>query len=371
VLGELPNLFDRNFAIGFFLPVVLFAAISYALMEAFHLSSLVSFLRTENPLASTAISLVLTWLIAALLLAMNRSLYMLLEGYGRFNPARLLAGREKRRYRKLLDEKSRLEQAYRRESNNPAKQEEILSRLGDINLTLAEQFPDNEDFLLPTRFGNTLRAFEVYPRVLYGLEAIQGWNRVLAVIPQEYRDVVNVAKAQTDFWLNLWALSLLAIVEYVGFTMAKGPTLYWFPVAALLIALFAAWWARIAAIEWGDGVKASFDVFLLELGKHLGFPPNATREEQKRLWSLFSNVIIRRSERALDLLNREIDQMSPAAHDGSGNLMERIYTVQPGDTFSDIAQRFGITVEALAKANDVDNTEDVVSVGQQLRVPHA
>ena len=46
--------------------------------------------------------------------------------------------------------------------------------------------------------------------------------------------------------------------------------------------------------------------------------------------------------------------------------VERTYTVQPGDTSGGIAKRFGVTVEALAKANDVDNTDDVVSVGQRL-----
>lgn len=63
--------------------------------------------------------------------------------------------------------------------------------------------------------------------------------------------------------------------------------------------------------------------------------------------------------------------MAKEGSDGFDKSVERTYTVQPGDTFSGIAKRFGVTVEALAKANDVDNTEDVVSVGQHLWVPHA
>ena len=78
-------------------------------------------------------------------------------------------------------------------------------------------------------------------------------------------------------------------------------------MAALLIVWLAVRGARIAAVEWGDVVKASFDVFMPELATKLAFPPAATREKQKRLWGLFGHVIIRRSERALNLLNDEID----------------------------------------------------------------
>lgn len=44
-----------------------------------------------------------------------------------------------------------------------------------------------------------------------------------------------------------------------------------------------------------------------------------------------------------------------------------IYTVQPGDTLSGIARRFGTTVEKLAKLNGIRNP-DRINVGQQLRI---
>src|SRR5215203_6001178 len=133
-------------------------AVTYGLMTAFGLSSIALALNASDALVNTAISLVIAWLIAVFLLALNRPLYMLLEGYGRFNPAALLSGREKARFRKLISEKEKLEQSYWREANNTSKQEDILSRLGQINEDLAMKFPDKEDLVLPTRFGNTLRA---------------------------------------------------------------------------------------------------------------------------------------------------------------------------------------------------------------------
>ncbi len=367
MLGEVPKLFDRNFFVGYFLPVVLFGAASLGLIRAFGLSSLLAFLGTDA-LANTAIILLLSWLIAILLLAVNRSLYMLLEGYGRFNPARLFMWREKERYRRLLHEKDELEKTYHREANNSAKQDRILSRRGALRRQLAEQFPDNEVFLLPTRFGNTMRAFEVYSRFIYGLEAIEGWNRLLAVVPKDYRELVNDAKAQTDFWLNLWALSLLSIVEYVGLALYDSLRILWFPLAAFLVALLASRWARIAAVEWGDVVKATFDAFLPDLRRKLGFPSTATRDKEKELWYLFSNVIIRRADDALLRLNNEIDELSLGALDGSTNLLEHMYVVQPGDRLAVIAQRFDITIEDLAGANGLENIRQIFP-GQLLRVP--
>ncbi len=46
------------------------------------------------------------------------------------------------------------------------------------------------------------------------------------------------------------------------------------------------------------------------------------------------------------------------------------YTVQPGDTLYDIAQRFGSTVDALVEANDITDP-DVLEVGQVLEIPPA
>ncbi len=46
------------------------------------------------------------------------------------------------------------------------------------------------------------------------------------------------------------------------------------------------------------------------------------------------------------------------------------YVVQPGDTLWTIAQRFGVSVEALAQANGIQNPDAaILQVGQPLKVP--
>jgi len=72
-----------------------------------------------------------------------------------------------------------------------------------------------------TSFGNAVRAFEDYPRVLYGFESINGWSRLNAVIPKSYQDILGNKRAMTDFWVNVWFVSLLTIVEYSVVTIKE------------------------------------------------------------------------------------------------------------------------------------------------------
>ncbi len=47
---------------------------------------------------------------------------------------------------------------------------------------------------------------------------------------------------------------------------------------------------------------------------------------------------------------------------------QEIYSVRPGDTMGAIATRFGVTVNAILRANDLDNA-NVLSIGQELIIP--
>ena len=44
------------------------------------------------------------------------------------------------------------------------------------------------------------------------------------------------------------------------------------------------------------------------------------------------------------------------------------YTVEPGDTLSALARRFGTTVQAIVNANNIPNP-DLIHVGQVLEIP--
>jgi hypothetical protein len=217
-----------------------------------------------------------------------------MEGYGRFNPAHLFSFIEKLRFKNLLEEISKLDAQYRlfegQEMECPPK---LSSQYSKLMFERVQRFPDEEGWLLPTSFGNTIRAFEVYSRLMYGLDMIPGWYRLLTVIPDQWRDLIDSAKANVDFWVNIHILSLIILIEFIGI-MVFTPQLefWWGPVIVLGVSILAYERAKRAAVNWGEYVKSAFDVFLPELRRKMHFPSPATKEEEKSLWAKFSQAII-------------------------------------------------------------------------------
>ena len=297
MFSELPKIFDRNYAIGYFLPVAVFLVVSLGLIKGYGLlPQLLPLDQRKDLLLGTTVLGLISWLGGICLLATNRYILRMKEGYGRLNPANFLMPIQRKHYRQLREEIAQLEEHCRVYGS---KGEEIPSRMLNSLGTLMQQetiqFPDEEAWLLPTAFGNTIRAFEVYPRVMYGLDAIPGWLRILAVIPKDYRELVDNAKAQVDFWLNLWFLSILMIFEYVCIALyTRELKLLLWPPGTLVFTLIASYGARSSAAMWGEWVKAIFDVFLSDLRTKLGFPPPATKEQEQKLWGAFSQAIIYR-----------------------------------------------------------------------------
>jgi hypothetical protein len=297
MFSKLPELFERNFAIGFFLPVAAFLAASIFLLDAFGLLQTVSAINTASQIdvlvGTTALGLA-SWLVGVFLLATNHEILRFLEGYGRLNPLRLFQSQERRRYRKLCGKIANLDDEHRsRVSEGKEISPDLLARRGALMRECVTRFPDDERWVLPSSFGNVIRAFEVYPRVMYGLDSIPGWHRLLAVMPEEYRVLVDDAKAQVDFWVNLCFLSLVFVAEYLAvaaFTCRLA--LFWLPLVAVAVALTAISRAKSTAIRWGDLVKSGFDTSLPKLRKTLGFPQPATLEEERALWRAFSQAVI-------------------------------------------------------------------------------
>jgi hypothetical protein len=290
MFSELPKLFERNFAMAFFMPIALFVALSLLILDQFQIRTIVPALQMDILLGTTLFGL-LSWLGGILLLVTNRDLYRLLEGYGKYNPAKLFGWIEKRRYRKLVETRDKLDDEYRAAGDNfPVEKRSERNR---IMRELAERFPDNERWLLPTAFGNTLRAFEVYPRKMYGLESIDGWSRILAVVPADYRSLIDNAKAQVDFWVNLGFLGFLLLVEYFAAAYyIKAIHAWWLLGIIAMIILVAPYRARRVAIEWGDMVKAAFDIHRFKLIESLGIDIPKNREAEKNMWKRYSRAII-------------------------------------------------------------------------------
>jgi len=311
MFGELPKLFDRNFAVGFFLPIAIFITLSGLILSQYGFApDFISYIATDLLVGTTILGL-LSWVGGILLLAVNRDLYRIMEGYGKFNPVKLFQWFEKRRYQKAVSELEKLDDEYR--ECYAAKREfpvKSRTRRNEIMRQLAEEFPDKEEYLLPTPFGNVLRSFEIYPRVMYGLEAIDGWGRLLAVVPKDYTELIDSAKSQVDFWINMAVILVLLQIEYISLTYIfnQGALNWWIVLLLIALGTIPPIRATSAAREWGDLIKSAFDMFTPKMRESLGFNVPKDRNEETRQWTQFSQAIIYRLPNRIPELKKQEEE---------------------------------------------------------------
>jgi hypothetical protein len=301
MFGELPKLFDRNFIIGFFLPVAIFLTASGLILGQYSFGPDIStYLGTQLLIDTTVISL-LAWVGGIVFLAINRDLYRLMEGYGTYNPLKIFTVLEKRRFHRLTNQLEMLDDEYRDSIANQQKfPEKSRTKRNQTIRQLAEEFPDEERSILPTPFGNALRAFEVYPRVMYGLDSIYSWGRLLTVIPKDYFELIEGARAQVDFWVNLGIVFVMLQIEYIAFAFITWTSLKeWVIMLLIMLGAIAQLRATSSAVEWGDFVKSAFDVYRFSLIESLGIDIPRNREEERVLWTKFSQAITYRLAESL------------------------------------------------------------------------
>lgn len=299
MFSDLPKLFDRNFFVGFLLPILGFFLVTIPSLIILPGAKLfIDFLKANSAIGASIIA-IFAWLAAMLLLVLNRSIVRAKEGYGRFNPAKLWAPLERARFKRLYSKIDAVEKAYE-EAQVDGKQfpPNLALRRRRLARQRAERFPETQDLLLPTAFGNVVRSFEVYPRVMYGLDGVSGWDRLIAVMPKDYREVVDSAKVQVDFWVNTWILAVAFVVEHIvlDFNLRQGGI-------AILLGALGAWLAsrraREAACDWGATVRSAFDVYLPALREALRLPVPLNRGDERRIWTTFSQAVTYRSVESL------------------------------------------------------------------------
>lgn len=305
MFSELPKLFDRDFAIGYLLPAAGFLIANIFLKAMFGLFPHLMLIKPNDLVFNTGSLGLSSLLLSILLLVLNWEAYRFLEGYGSWNPFQLMAWFQRRQFQRLRSQfdavQASLTRSNEEENGDTANLLKLRAERTRIGLQLADDYPDDERWLRPTAFGNAIRAFEVYPRIMYGLGAIPGWERLQAVIPEDYRKLVSAAKAPVDFWVNIWLLSIVVIGEYIvcAVKVHHLPAV-WLPLLSLGCCLLASSRAKSAAIGWGAAVKASFDVFLPELRKKLGFVAPATLQEERQFWQRYTSAITYRLPEYLD-----------------------------------------------------------------------
>lgn len=292
MIGDLSKLLGRDFVVGFFLPSVAFLCAVAFLVHLSDEFGAAFDVFSSQPLYGSTLALIIAWLLATTLMALNRLIVRGLSGYGVVRPLLVfLERRQRSKFRTLQRDVERLKGQRKQCPDEWQGDSKARSELIRKSLRLATHFPDDSAWILPTAFGNTLRAAEVYPRVVYGLDGAKGWERLAAVVSDEYRQVIEQARASVNFWINLWVFALIYAMlvlltalwvdlslSLIVTVLATIATIIVFPIAA-----------RQSAVVHGDRVRAAYDVFLPALYEKLGFPGYVV--ERRQVWQQFSKVI--------------------------------------------------------------------------------
>lgn len=162
MLTKLPEILGRNFVVGFFVPASLFIVFSLIISKEFNVFTFVF----TSPVSINKDALILitnigllSFFTSIILLSFNREIIRFFEGYGRLNPLCLLSGLEKANFKRAKRELLELDNAYLSCSEQGKEFPlNLRQKRNFLLMKLAERFPDNERWLLPTSFGNTIRS---------------------------------------------------------------------------------------------------------------------------------------------------------------------------------------------------------------------
>jgi hypothetical protein len=287
VLSSVSKLADKAFIVGFLMPSILAVFAAYRVFGCPAWLGAACTIDAANPFANLTYIALFVWIIAVLLLTINDAAYRTLEGYT--PPLSWMPWLKRwhiKRFRALTQQIATL------------SGDENRHRRSVVRRQLLTLYPTFESEILPTRFGNVLRAFEVYPRDVYGVDAIPMYLRLGSVIPKEFQAMISDARSQVDFFLNITVLFTgiaVGAIVYIVFESIAQRT--WWPPdsgatfeAAIAFVLIAYVSYRLAIRQltgWGDLVKSAFDCYLPDLAKQLGYVLPETESGRREFWRQF------------------------------------------------------------------------------------
>lgn len=288
--------FGRNFLIGYLLPSILFVTVSVMLFLRLVPQAAPDAMKLTKQLQdvwAVSAAVIGTWAFSILLMALNRILVRLLEGYGLLQST-FFQDWQLRRFDRLCERIIETREQYKAEvRENEQVSPNTEERYTKFMLERHEKFPLEREQVLPTSFGNAIRAFETYPQALYGLDAIPVWPRILAVVPNAFKESLSNAKAQVDFWVNTFYLSLGVVIQYAGYAIGLGTALaVWIPISALAVCFAAYHYAVSSVGEWGDQVKTIFDLFRYDLLRQMGLSIPESWKDEHVYWQEISRSFL-------------------------------------------------------------------------------
>lgn len=296
--SELNKVLGRDFLIGFFLPALFFSVGTFFLAKVVWPDASWLSIHWRKLFEDAGTFILATWVFAVFLQSVNREIFRTAEGYWPWGLTGLLGGSQRENFVKL---KARVTQLHDESGSLSEGQDQELKKLSE---QAAKKYPSKRRLILPTSFGNTVRAYEDYPRVIYGFESISGWARLQGLMSKDFREILGNDRARVDLWLNLWVLALFFALEVAIVAGIQEQSLVWLIVPLLIFAWCAYAQARGSVQQFGEQVKAGFDIYLPALAAKLGYMMSSDPTKNRQFWEAFSQVMVYHDAGALDEMTK-------------------------------------------------------------------
>jgi hypothetical protein len=301
-LSALTKLADKNVVVGFFLPALLFTIFGMALF--YDKPLITEFLRPTLEVGDVGRLIYLMLIVSLLSILMwmlNDIQYKILQGYQwPISDLKWFQDRQRRRF-EIRDQRFK---ALNAEWIAAGEHFDVskITELGHLRTTLVTEFPMDLRFLLPTRFGNAIRAFETYSTEVYGADGVALWLHVTTVLPKELQLAIADARARVDCLVNISCFAAVIAIAaasrfvmnaatvhapWIDFGKIAAPASFYFILfafAGVLVSRICYRWSIKRILHWGNLVKAGFDCSLPALAKELGYELTDTEEDQRRFW---------------------------------------------------------------------------------------
>lgn len=338
-----------NFLVAAFVPAMAFIIFSALIFFPVLPDSMVNYLGwsvTKPEQITIATALLFTMILGFTLFTLSTYIYKSFEGYTFiFHPntflGKALLQRQKRRAHrleiavgKLQKEKQKIECAQVKiKEQNDLKKSPLLERrlrryekrISDLRDQLHSliafndaNFPASRKLILPTRFGNILRAAETYPGIRYAIDAVPLWGRMSHVIPLDAMEKIDQANNQCLFLLNsallagvFSVMSVFASV-YLAYIIVWAPQYHFYlltfmkttlTVEHLAIYIVLAFFSAMIAYffyqasllnvsQYGSMIRTAYDLYRFNLIEklHLDFPKSL--KDERILWQKISQFFV-------------------------------------------------------------------------------
>lgn len=303
MLTTIPKLADRAFIIGYLLPTGIFLiAMTILFSDIAFFSSLNTLIQSDDSFGKILYLGLVLWGASIMLMIANHNIYQFVEGYTWPVPqlSKKLRSPEVSCFRRLNSQLNALGRRWKAAGERFTNKDR--QRYDELLIKLRTQFPSHEGYVLPTRFGNAIAAFEDYSREIYGADPIPLWIHLNTVVPKEFQASVEDARTNVTFLMNVFAFSvLLSILSASRFLVVLAENalsghyaannLYLYGIFAVTSGVVSRLTYELSinkAYSWGTMVKAAFDCYLPALAEKLGYKLPLKGDEQKRFWTAIS-----------------------------------------------------------------------------------